>query len=100
MVNYLGYSLREAHEDAHILEHFSPKRLMERLNAFMEMPEYCPPHGHDIEVNKGFEEDLVLLTLNELNVGETAQLVSFKEEGAFFGSYREKAVKARLKSIY
>jgi len=95
LVNYLGYSLREAHEDAHILEHFSPKRLMERLNAFMEMPEYCP-HGHDIEVNKGFEEDLVLLTLNELNVGETAQLVSFKEEGAFLDHIEKKQLKPGL----
>jgi DtxR family Mn-dependent transcriptional regulator len=98
LVNCLGYSLREAHEDAHILEHYSPQRLIDRLNTFMEMPKYCP-HGHDIEANKETEEDLLLLTLNKLKVGESAKLVSFKEEGAFLDHVEEKQLKPGLKIL-
>lgn len=98
LVNYLGYSLREAHEDAHILEHSSPQRLIERLNAFMEMPKHCP-HGHDIEVNKESVEDIPLLTLNELEAGESAILLSFKEEGSFLDLIEEKQLKPGLKIL-
>lgn len=44
LMKYLDYSYSEAHEDAELLEHVTPIRLIERLDQFLEHPSHCP-HG-------------------------------------------------------
>jgi len=64
LTQQLGYSWREAHEEAHLLEHASTPRLMDRLDAFLGNPQSCP-HGFQIpQKNKmGFEGKLESLSM-------------------------------------
>ena len=39
LMNKLNYTWREAHEDAHLLEHISSERMIERLDEFLGYPE-------------------------------------------------------------
>lgn len=44
LVEKLGYSWEEVHEEAELLEHTTSSRLEERLNRYLDYPEFCP-HG-------------------------------------------------------
>jgi len=71
LVEHLGYSWREAHEDAHLLEHVTPSRLMDRLDEFLGHPKTCP-HGALIlrEDNKPPKKPLT--RLSDLRKGSEA----------------------------
>jgi DtxR family transcriptional regulator, Mn-dependent transcriptional regulator len=47
LVEKLGYSWTEVHEEAEKLEHASSNKLMDRMNAFLDEPKYCV-HGNAI----------------------------------------------------
>lgn len=47
LVEKLGYSWEEVHEEAERLEHITSKKMEERLFVFLGEPEACP-HGHKI----------------------------------------------------
>lgn len=77
---YLGYDWREAHEDAHLLEHAAPERLVERLEAFMDYPETCP-HGSEIPQRGGKPRPRGgEVALSSLVPGERARLTRIGEE--------------------
>lgn len=42
LTEYLGYTLKEAHEDANLLEHIASDRIIERLNEFLRRPSHSP----------------------------------------------------------
>lgn len=44
LVNHLGYSWNEVHDDAEVLEHVTSSQLEKRLDTYLEHPAYCP-HG-------------------------------------------------------
>lgn len=44
LVRYLGYRLSEAHRDAEVLEHATSELLADRLDTFLQHPDFCP-HG-------------------------------------------------------
>ncbi|MGM0215586.1 metal-dependent transcriptional regulator [Enterococcus sp. AZ109] len=44
LVNHLGYSWNEVHDDAEVLEHVTSSQLEKRLDMYLEHPRYCP-HG-------------------------------------------------------
>ncbi|AGN25042.1 metal-dependent transcriptional regulator [Erysipelothrix rhusiopathiae] len=50
LVEHLGYSWTEVHEDAEVLEHGTSELLANRLNEFLGFPEHCP-HGSRIYGN-------------------------------------------------
>lgn len=54
LVEKLHYSFNDVHEEAEVLEHVTSDTLANRLDAFLEYPEYCP-HGGKIPQ---FHEDL------------------------------------------
>ena len=54
LINHLGYTWDEVHEDADVLEHVTSNQLLDRLNIFLGKPQYCP-HGKVIYGN-GIEE--------------------------------------------
>ena len=60
LINKLGYSWDEVHEDADALEHVTSKKLMERLNVYLDKPKFCP-HGKVIYGN-GIEENFDSVT--------------------------------------
>ena len=65
----LGYTWSEAHEEAHLLEHISSDRLVERLDEFLGNPEHCP-HGNTIPRQSGKIVGRSLITLEKLKVGD------------------------------
>jgi len=52
LVDVLGMSWDEAHEDACRLEHALSPRVLERLERFLDNPDSCP-HGHPIPTAEG-----------------------------------------------
>lgn len=80
LLKHLNYSWREAHEDAHLLEHVAPKRMVERLAVFLENPTHCP-HGAIIpKQGECFPKEMDLDSLASLSVGEKAWVVRVSEE--------------------
>lgn len=79
LMNHLGYSWSEAHEDAELLEHITPPRLTARLDQFLNYPAYCP-HGSAIPQPDGHIERAVLQTLNRLPMGKTSHIRRVTEE--------------------
>lgn len=79
LIKHLGYSWSDAHEDAELLEHVMPERLMNRLDQFLNYPEYCP-HGNAIPKADGQPDAIPLQTLNLLPVGEPSYIRRVTEE--------------------
>ena len=50
LVEYLGYSWQDVHEDAKALEYVTSNGLKDRLNEFLKKPMHCP-HGNEIYEN-------------------------------------------------
>lgn len=79
LIRHLGYSWSEAHEDAELLEHVSPVRLTNRLEGFLNYPEYCP-HGNAIPNQMGQIKEGALTLLSTLTAGKTAIIKKVQEE--------------------
>lgn len=71
LIRHLGYSWREAHEDAELLEHIAPQRLTDRLDKFLNFPAYCP-HGSAIPSPDGLINSSPLQTLDQLLKDESS----------------------------
>jgi len=69
LVQHLGYSWREAYEDAHLLEHVTTTRLMDRLDTFLGHPTTCP-HGSLIPQKDKMNQPMTLIRLSDLGVGD------------------------------
>lgn len=80
LVRHLGYSWREAHEDAHLLEHATSPRMTDRLDAFLNRPKTCP-HGSLIPRKGQTPDPLRLLRLSNLSEGERAVIHRVVEDG-------------------
>lgn len=80
LMQYLGYTWREAHEDAHLLEHATSERLLSRLDAFLEYPSHCP-HGNPIQRETKSIDEISELPLSTLNTGETGEILRVEERG-------------------
>ena len=81
LMRHLGYTFREAHEDAHLLEHINNDRLRERLDKFLNFPDHCP-HGSIIpRTAEQLKNRRSFIKLSELEVGQKATLIKFEEEG-------------------
>jgi len=82
LIRTLGYSWSEAHEDAHILEHAAPERMMTRLNKFLNYPDYCP-HGAAIPRPSGDIAHSDLTALATLSQGDVSHIRMVTEEKNF-----------------
>ena len=79
LMRHLGYSWSEAHEDAELLEHITPTRLIPRLDQFLNYPAYCP-HGSAIPHADGQINPIPIQPLNLLPVGITSHIRRVTEE--------------------
>lgn len=79
LIEYLGYSWSEAHEDADLLEHSMSIRLIERLDKFLNYPKYCP-HGCYIPREDDNFPIIELTPLSSLQVGHTGFVRRILEE--------------------
>ena len=66
LVEYLGYSWQNVHEDAKALEYVTSNGLKDKLNEFLNKPKHCP-HGNEIYENHHDEDKLK--KLSELSIG-------------------------------
>lgn len=81
LIRHLGYSWRESHEDAHLLEHAASPRILERLDAFLNYPQTCP-HGSQIPREGEALRQATLQRLSDLAVGDHAIVRRVVEDGA------------------
>lgn len=79
LMRHLGYTWSEAHEDAELLEHTTPSRLIGRLDHFLNYPAYCP-HGSAIPHPDGSVEVTKLIPMNQLQPGDNAVIRRVTEE--------------------
>lgn len=82
LIEHLNYSLSEAHEDAHLLEHATSRRMVDRLDEFLGYPKVCP-HGSIIPSADGEVAERNLSALSELNAKESFIVRQFSEEKEF-----------------
>lgn len=80
LMRYLGYTWREAHEDAHLLEHIAPARMIDRLDSFLNYPQTCP-HGSLIPQKGQTLNQVRLQRLSDLSEGDTAMVCRVVEDG-------------------
>ena len=78
-MRHLGYSWSEAHEDAHLLEHTAPSRLVDRLDRFLNHPAYCT-HGSVIPAVDGSTAIPELVCLTQLAPGDISRIRRITEE--------------------
>jgi DtxR family Mn-dependent transcriptional regulator len=69
LVEKLNFKWDEVHEVAEELEHIHSEKLINRLDEFLDFPEY-DPHGDPIPNSKGEIKPIKLLPLNSLEIGE------------------------------
>ncbi len=85
LVEKLGLSWADVHDDAEVLEHGTSNLLADHLNIFLGHPKYCP-HGSIIYGNGGMK-DLTAIKDLELNqvvtlrkVSDSSELLSYLED--------------------
>ena len=81
LVEALGYTWDNVHEEAERLEHVVSEELESRIDAFLGNPRY-DPHGDPIPTHEGIMEEPSYCRLSELSAGEqgiVSQVVDSKE---------------------
>ena len=82
----LGYSWEEVHAIAEQLEHIQQEDLADRLDRFLGYPEY-DPHGDPIPKSNGQLPIASKVTLSEVAVGKSCQVVGVKDTTTPFLQY-------------
>lgn len=75
LVQTLGYSWDQVHDEAEVLEHAVSDFLVERLDAFLGYPRR-DPHGDPIPSAQGEVEELAPLTLAHLSLDQEGQVLT------------------------
>ena len=86
LLEKLGYSWDEVHEIAEQLEHIQHPDLADRLDKFLEFPQF-DPHGDPIPKSNGDLPVLSNVTLEEMEVGGSCQVVGVKDTSTTFLQY-------------
>lgn len=86
LVDNLGFSWSEVHEEAELLEHVTSSLLGDRLNEYLNRPKYCP-HGSIIYGNDGHYSDLEAIKNLEIEdkaivrkIDDNPKILSYLEE--------------------
>ena len=89
LVEYLGYSWQDVHEDAKALEYVTSNGLKDRLNEFLNKPMHCP-HGNEIYENHP-ETDKVK-KLSEVSKGISCRLHKVEDDRDLIEYLEEKKI--------
>ncbi len=82
----LGYSWDVVHEIAEQLEHIKHNELADRLDRFLDFPEY-DPHGDPIPKSNGEMPSTVNTMLSEIGIGKTCRVTAVKDASPVFLQY-------------
>lgn len=85
----LDFSWDEVHEVAEQLEHIQSAKLIDKLEEFLDFPEY-DPHGDPIPTASGEIPVIDRVLLSTLNAGEKGTVVAVKDTSTLFLQYLEK----------
>ena len=96
LTEYLHYTWSEAHEEAHLLEHCTSKRLACRLDAYLQHPVFCP-HGSFIPPADGVPTVRRLRPLSSLTEGETSHIRKRTEETELMDYLQEEGIYIGMK---
>lgn len=89
LVEKLGFAWDEVHEIAEELEHIKSENLINKLDAFLDFPEF-DPHGDPIPNEKGVIKKIDKLSLSEAEVGMLFKCVGVKNSSSDFLKYLDK----------
>lgn len=89
LVEYLGYSWQDVHEDAKALEYVTSNGLKDRLNEFLNKPMHCP-HGNEIYENH--PETDKLKKLSEASKGISCRLHKVEDDRDLIEYLEEKKI--------
>lgn len=89
LVEYLGYSWQDVHEDAKALEYVTSNGLKDRLNEFLKKPMHCP-HGNDIYENHPDTDKLK--KLSEVSRGISCRLHKVEDDRDLIEYLEEKKI--------
>ena len=89
LVEYLGYSWQDVHEDAKSLEYVTSNGLKDRLNEFLNKPMHCP-HGNEIYENH--PETDKLKKLSEVSKGISCRLHKVEDDRDLIEYLEEKKI--------
>lgn len=82
----LEFRWDEVHEIAEELEHINSKKLIDRLDRFLNFPEF-DPHGDPIPNEKGILKKQSKKTLSQVEIGESCKMVAVKDNSSSFLQY-------------
>ena len=89
LVEYLGYSWQDVHEDAKALEYVTSNGLKDRLNEFLNKPMHCP-HGNEIYENH--PETDKLKKLSEVSKGISCRFHKVEDDRDLIEYLEEKRI--------
>ena len=82
----LEFSWDEVHEVAEQLEHIQSRKLVDKLDKFLDYPEF-DPHGDPIPNKKGEFKVQFKKTLSDVTVGNSCKMVAVKDNSSSFLQY-------------
>lgn len=85
----LDFSWDEVHEVAEQLEHIQSSKLVDKLEEFLDFPEF-DPHGDPIPKANGEMPLLAKTLLSELEIGSVCKVAAVKDTSTLFLQYLEK----------
>ena len=89
MVEKLNFQWDEVHDIAEQLEHVESDELVQRLDAFLEYPDF-DPHGDPIPDEKGNLKSVEKKLLSELTKSQQGVCVGVRESNSDFLRYLDK----------
>lgn len=89
LVEYLGYSWQNVHQDAKALEYVTSNGLKDRLNEFLNKPMHCP-HGNEIYENHPDTDKLK--KLSEVSKGISCRLHKVEDDRDLIEYLEEKKI--------
>lgn len=82
----LGFAWDEVHDIAEQLEHIQSEKLVEKLDKFLDFPEF-DPHGDAIPNAEGEIKVFFTQTLSQVAVGNVCRMAAVKDNSATFLQY-------------
>tara|TARA_B100000902_G_scaffold398469_1_gene465345 strand:+ start:972 stop:1625 length:654 start_codon:yes stop_codon:yes gene_type:complete len=86
LVNKLEFGWSEVHDVAEQLEHIKSEDLIDKLDAFLEFPQF-DPHGEPIPKKDGKIPTIDTIALNELKVGTEGKIMGVTIDDKLFLDY-------------
>jgi DtxR family Mn-dependent transcriptional regulator len=89
LVEKLKFNWDEVHEVAEQLEHIKSRRMIEKLDIYLDHPQF-DPHGDPIPDRDGNIAVLPTRPLSKANIGENVKVVSVNDSNAALLQYLDK----------